>query len=324
MEATIRPLLEIQRLKVSFYQRRETVQVVRGVDFVLFPGEIVGILGESGSGKTVTASSILGIYSDEEVKMNEGSVLYDGKMISGLSQKELEDIRGKEIAYIFQNPSAALNPYKRIGKQLQSVMQRHGVKGGYNKVIHTLHEVGIDEAERVYAMYPFQLSGGLNQRIMIAQALLLQPKILIADEPTSSIDASLSKKVLDLLLDLNERYHMSVVLITHDFDVAKYMCDRILIMYGGLILEEGKMEEVFNQPLHPYTKQLLRCVMSLDKDDKKVHVLEGNPITPKEFRNACPFYERCQKKADLCTSDIPPMTAIGERKVRCYFAERED
>lgn len=322
-ETMTKPLIEIKNLKVSFLHNLQKTQVVRGVDLKLYPGEILGILGESGSGKTVTSSSILKLYSKEEASIDEGSIFFEGKDLIQMSEKDLNGIRGKKIAYIFQNPAAALNPYKRIGEQLKNIMKTHGISGGYNKVIHRLGEVGIDEPEQVYDMYPHQLSGGQNQRVMIAQALLCEPQVLIADEPTSSIDASLSRKILDLLKSLNHTYRMSIILITHDFDVAKYVCNRINIMYGGVIMEEGATEAIFKEPFHPYTSQLLKCVTSLDRDDSKVHVLNGAPITPQEFANECPFYSRCDKCKDVCKTDMPKLKTHEGRSVRCLFPESE-
>lgn len=318
-----RPLIEIKNLKISFFHNQQKTQVVRGVDLCLFPGEILGILGESGSGKTVTSSSILRLYSKGEASIDEGSIIFEGKDLLTIPEKELSAIRGKKIAYVFQNPTSALNPYKRIGQQLKNVMKTHNITGGYNKIIHRLEEVGIDEPEQVYDMYPHQLSGGQNQRVMIAQALLCEPQVLIADEPTSSIDASLSRKILDLLIRLNKTYQMSIILITHDFDVAKYVCSRVNIMYGGVLMEEGPIEAIFSDPLHPYTSQLLKCVTSLDQEDSKVHVLKGAPITPSEFAPECPFYPRCDKRMESCKNGLPTLTKTMERSVRCLYPESE-
>ncbi len=227
----------------------------------------------------------------------------------------------KRIAYIFQNPSQALNPYKRIGKQLESVLKAHRQPYSYPLICEALKEVGIDSPDTVYNMYPFQLSGGQNQRIMIALCILSKPDILIADEPTSSIDASLRKRILDLLIKVNKKYQMSIILITHDFDVAKYLCERIHIMYGGLIVEEGILKEVFHKPLHPYTNELIKCARSLDLGDENIYSLEGSPITPNEFRYECPFYLRCDKRMEKCLTKIPPIYTIESRKVRCMLYE---
>lgn len=316
-------LIEVKNLKVSFYNSNNLIQVVRGFDIHLEKGEVVGILGESGSGKTVSATSIIRLIDEDVGTIDSGEVFFEGKDLMKLSEKELKEIRGNRISYIFQNSSAALNPYKRIGKQLTEVLRNHGFSYSKEIIINVLKEVGINEPETVYSMFPFQLSGGQNQRIMIAQCILCKPDLLIADEPTSSIDASLQKVVLDLLSHISKKNKMSVIIITHDFDVAKYLCDRLVIMYGGLVVEEGTIEEIFNDPYHPYTKELIKCSSSLAHCDDVMYTLEGKPPTPYEFRNECPFYSRCQLREKACTLDIPKTIEFNNRKVRCIRLDRE-
>ncbi len=317
-------LLDVTDLKVSFYQEQGKLQVVRGVDLHIYQGEIIGIVGESGSGKSVTVSSFLKLHDESISTIDAGHVLFQEQDLVGLNEKQLRPIRGKRIAYIFQNPSQALNPYKRIGKQLEGMLKAQGQPRSYQRICEALKEVGIDTPDTVYNMYPFQLSGGQNQRVMIALCILARPDILIADEPTSSIDASLRKRILDLLRKVNKKYGMSIILITHDFDVAKYLCERIHIMYGGLIVEAGPLEQVFQNPMHPYTDALIQCVNSLDFGDATVYSLEGAPLAPKEFSNQCPFYSRCEKRMPSCTKDIPRMLGIDGRSVRCRLYERGD
>ncbi|MCF8020635.1 MAG: ABC transporter ATP-binding protein [Vallitaleaceae bacterium] len=314
-------LLEVHNFKVSFYQEKVKLQVVRGVDLFLRKGEMIGIVGESGSGKSVSVSSFIKLQDESSCIIDEGTVFFEGDNLVELSEKRLNYIRGKRIAYIFQNPAQALNPYKRIGKQLEGVLKNHRQANSYHVISEALKEVGIDSPDTVYNMYPFQLSGGQNQRIMIALCILSKPDILIADEPTSSIDASLRKKILDLLIEVNKKYQMSIILITHDFDVAKYLCQRIHIMYGGLIVEEGSLEEIFDKPLHPYTNELIKCAKSLDLGDDQIYSLEGSPITPNEFRDECPFYLRCNKRMERCLENLPPIRNIEGRKVRCKLYE---
>lgn len=311
------PLLHVKNLKVSFFHKEQKLQVVRGFDLQLNKGEIVGILGESGSGKTVSASSIIKLYEQHEGMIDEGEIFFDLTDIRQANEKAMNKIRGRQIAYIFQNPAASLNPYKSIGKQLTNMLRNHRLPNSYSRIIQGLKEVGIDEPEQVYTMYPHQLSGGQNQRIMIAGAILCEPNILIADEPTSSIDASLSKKILDLLKELNQKYAMSILLITHDFDVAKYLCDRLIIMYGGLIMEEGTISEIFENPLHPYTAELLKCVLSLDNKNESIYSLDGSPIAPKDFKDECPFYQRCKESTPICQTMLPTMCVMDKRQVRC-------
>lgn len=310
-------VLEVSNLKVSFDNEHTKVQVVRGFDLTLERGDIVGIVGESGSGKTVSASSIIKLIDEDVGYIDSGEVLFEGIDLMTLSEKEMKGIRGNSISYVFQNPSVALNPYKRIGKQLKSVLSVHRLPAFKDDIIQVLKDVGIQGANQVYDMYPYQLSGGINQRVMIAQCILCKPKLLIADEPTSSIDASVQKKVLELLKDINEKYETSIILITHDFDVAKYICHKIVIMYGGLVVEEGLVDEVFNDPLHPYTSELIQCAKALDHVDETLYTLEGSPPTTFELTDQCPFYPRCKFRSIVCLEKIPDNVNIKNRKVRC-------
>jgi peptide/nickel transport system ATP-binding protein len=310
-------LIEVKNLTVSFGNGKRNIRVVRGVDLCLGTGEIVGILGESGSGKTVSASSIMRLLDEEQGKIDSGEILFRGKDLARATAKDLDAIRGKRIAYVFQNPSQALNPYKRIGRQLTDTLKTHKLPYSKGIVIQVMLEVGLREAKTMFDMYPFQLSGGQNQRVMIAQGILCQPDLLIADEPTSAIDASLKKRILDLFVQINRKYHMAIMIITHDFDVAKYLCERLLIMYGGLVVEEGTLDEILEHPLHPYTRELIRCASSLDGVEKTLYTLDGAPPTPGEFKDECPFYPRCKYKTKECLEAIPDMVEAHGRKVRC-------
>ncbi|HAE43826.1 MAG TPA: ABC transporter ATP-binding protein [Clostridiales bacterium] len=309
-------LIIIQNLKISFYHENGRIQVVRGFDLSMDNGEIIGILGESGSGKTVSATSILRL-EDEADSIDSGTIFYKGKNLVELTEKEYRKIRGNQISYVFQNASNALNPYKKIGLQLTEVLRNHKLLYSRSIVVDVLKEVGIEEADTVFDMYPFQLSGGQNQRIMIAQGIISKPDLLIADEPSSSIDASLRKTVLDLLKNINQKSGMAIILITHDFDEAKYLCDRLIIMYGGLVMEEGFVSDIFENPLHPYTGELIKCASSLSRGDNPVYALEGTAPTPLQFTDECPFFARCKQRLPECILGIPEMIVMDNRKVRC-------
>lgn len=317
-------VLNISNLKVSFKNDDNFIQVLRGVDVQLAKGEILGILGESGSGKTVTASSVLRLIDDGSFRIDSGSILFDNMELTTLEEKEMRGIRGKRISYIFQDASAVLNPYKRIGRQLKEVLKVHDESFTKEKIILGMKQAGIDNAEIIYNMYPWQLSGGLCQRVVIAMSTLCSPEIIIADEPTTAIDASLQKKVLELLRDINGNNKSSIILITHDFDVVRYICGRVVVMYGGLIMEEGITEEVLNNPIHPYTKGLINCVQSINANDDKLFSLTGKAPSPQEFSEQCPFYERCSSRISECGSAIPRMRTIGSRKVRCVLCKEGD
>jgi oligopeptide/dipeptide ABC transporter ATP-binding protein len=311
-------ILVLDNVKVSFKYQGRNIQVVRGVDFEVSEGKIIGILGESGSGKTITALSILGMIRHEDGSYDSGSIYYKGEDLLKFSEKQMMKIRGKEICYVFQNPVASLNPFKRVGKQIEEVLKEHGMDCSKEVVIEAMRVVGIDNAEVVYSMYPTQLSGGQCQRIGLAMCIVLRPKIIIADEPTSAIDASLQKKVLELFKDINNKYNTTMIIITHDFDVARIMCDEVVIMYGGLVMEHGEMKDILESPLHPYTKELISCVDSLKGSGERLYTLEGNAIAPSDFTDLCPFYDRCKQKTDKCNKEIPMLVSINnKRKVRC-------
>lgn len=315
-------LIEINGLKISFKQKNGFVQVVRGIDLKIKRGEIVGILGESGCGKTVSATSILRL-EDESAIYDSGQIFFKGKELTNLPESEYQEIRGNQIAYIFQNASTALIPHKKIGKQLMGVLKRHDLPRSKEKILETLESVGITEAETVYEMYPFQLSGGQNQRIMIAQGIICGPDLLIADEPTSSVDVALRKVILDMLKEINRKTGMAILLITHDFEVINYICDRVVVMYGGLIMEEGPMAEVMSNPLHPYTKALTYCAQSIYQNGSDLFTLSGAPPTPAEFKLECPFAPRCSFKRSTCMLEMPMMMEVDDRKVRCVLYREE-
>ncbi len=311
-------LIEIKDLEVSINNNNIPLKIIRGFEMNLSKGKITGILGESGSGKTVSATSILSLMEKNDGQIDAGSIYFNNTDLTKLKEKELIKIRGKKISYVFQNPAEALNPYKTVGRQLKSVLKTHKLEYSKEIIITTLEEVGIKDAETVFNMYPFQLSGGQNQRIMIAQGIISKPDLLIADEPTSAIDASLKKKILELFKKINQKYNMSIIIITHDFSVARYICDNLIIMYGGLVVESGTIDEILKSPQHPYTDELIKCAYSLDNYEDTLYSLDGAPPTPYEFKDECPFYNRCKIKDDVCKEKIPPLVEKDGRKVRCF------
>jgi oligopeptide/dipeptide ABC transporter ATP-binding protein len=315
-------LLRVRDLRVSFCTAGKDLEVVRGFSADLRKGETTGVLGESGSGKTVSFNSMLRLIDQDSGSIKSGEVLFGGRELLGMDERELRSIRGRRISYVFQNPAQAMNPYKSIGNQMDTILRIHGMGRDRSRVLDTMRDVGLDDPETVYDMYPFQLSGGQNQRAMIALGIILRPEILIADEPTSFVDASLRRKILDLFADINEKYGTSIVIITHDFDVARYACHRLIIMYGGLVMEEGGVQEILADPLHPYTEELIACTRSLNSNETELYSLIGTPISPHEFRNECPFCGRCRYKRPVCTQRIPDMVETGGRKVRCINLNR--
>jgi len=255
-------LLDVEDLKVSFYTRDGENQAVRGVSFHVDAGETVGIVGESGSGKSVTAKAALGLIADPG-RIVGGDIRFRGESVTGRSAKQWRSLRGNKIAMVFQDPMTSLNPVKKIGDQMTEVIRRHrglGKEEALREAIAKLREVGISEPERRVGQYPHEFSGGMRQRVMIAMALSCQPELLLADEPTTALDVTIQAQILDLLKDIKEKSNMGVVLITHDLGVVAQVCTRVVVMYGGRIMEEGSVEDIFYRPAHPYTQGLLKSV----------------------------------------------------------------
>ncbi|MBN2260421.1 MAG: ABC transporter ATP-binding protein [Clostridiales bacterium] len=315
-------ILEMKNVNLGFMMEGEFVKVVRGVDFFVNSGEIVGILGESGSGKSVTAKSIFRI-AEEEIINDDGTIFFENQEITKMNDNEMTKLRFKKIAYIPQNPSDALNPYQTVYKQFKELSKIHKVKIDKNQIVKSLRDVGIENPDVIMNMYVHQLSGGLAQRVVFAMSIILEPPLIIADEPTSSIDASLKKVILDVLKTINEEKGISIIVITHDFDVVKYLADRIYVMYGGLVLEEGNYKDVMNMPMHPYTKELMKCVASIENTEERFYSMEGSPENPKKFKEQCPFIDRCSEKNLDCEIKIPEMISFDNHNVRCVkYKER--
>ncbi len=316
-------ILELTELKLGFIQDSNYLEVVRGINLNIDKGEIVGILGESGSGKSVSVKSIFGIY-EEEIVVNSGEIMFNGSFLNTMSDKELTKIRFKEIAYIPQNPSDALNPYQTIFRQFSELGRIHKVDMSKEMIIKALMDVGIQNPETIMKMYSHQLSGGLAQRVVFAMSIILNPPLIIADEPTSSIDASLKKIVLELLKKINKEKGISIIVITHDFDVIKYIAERVYVMYGGLVLESGNLDDVINYSLHPYTKELIKCVKSIENLETRFYSMIGSPDNPKNYTNECPYISRCLNKIEKCQKEIPKMIDLNGRHVRCILYEEEN
>lgn len=304
-------VLEIENLQLWFGD----LQVLRGMDLTVKAGEIHGILGESGSGKTVTAYAIMKLH--DETARYEGAITYKSRAILNMSEAELTMYRGNEVSYIFQNPHESLNPYQKIGKQVNEVMQVHGLNIDAEKIKQVLASVGLYNHSALLHKYPYQLSGGECQRVMIAMSVLCEPSLIIADEPTSSIDATLKIQILKLLKQINAGRKTSILIITHDFDVVKYFCDSVTVMYGGVVLEQGAVSKVMEAPLHPYTLALLKCTESLNETSKILYTLPGVPITPHNFKKECPFQARCGERGHECLEKIPDKKRVAGRWIRC-------
>lgn len=273
-------MLEVKNLKIKFNSGGNSFEAVKGISFCVDKGESVAVVGESGSGKTVSAMSITRLLPPKPICEIEGEILWENKDVLKLSAKELQKIRGAKISYIFQEPSASLNPVFSVGYQIAEAVKLHfpNVKNAREEVVKSLKEVGIRNAEERYNAYPHELSGGMQQRVMIAMALACRPDLLIADEPTTALDVTIQKQIIDLLKDVRKKRNMSLMLITHNFGIISGLCERVIVMFRGKIVEEGEMSQILKNPVHPYTKALISCIPHLGQKSRKLNSIDYSLI----------------------------------------------
>ena len=316
-----KPLLEVKNLRTYFYTRKGVVPAVDGVDFQIKPGEILGIVGESGCGKSVTSLSILNLLIDY-AKIEEGSEInFEGKNLAEFSKKEMCQVRGRDIAMIFQDPMTSLNPVMTIEKQLMETVQAHQnvSKAEAKKLaLEMMIKVGIPSPEKRLKEYPHQLSGGMKQRVMIAMALMCNPKLLIADEPTTALDVTIQAQILKLMRDLRDETGSAIMLITHDMGVVASMADAIMIMYAGRVVEYGSAQEVFANPKHPYTRGLLKSIPRLDERVDTLFTIEGTVPNQYDMPAGCKFWPRCPYATEKCKAEEPALEKYGDCQVRCW------
>lgn len=334
-------LLEIENLQVEIPYGKMKVYPVSGVSFSLEEGEVLGIIGESGSGKSMAMKAIMGLLP-EKAKASARKLSFQDLDLRNLTEKEYLPLRGSRMAMIFQDPMTALNPLIPIGEQLREIFERQRKKGrdsyggdSYGRDSHAkdshikdskeraialLASVGIPNPEEKYKQYPHEFSGGMRQRVLIAMALSCSPALLIADEPTTALDVTLQAQILDLLLEGVKARNTSLILISHDLSLVKERCKRILILYGGKVMEEGTVEEIFREPKHPYTKALLAAIPSMEKDKEEALVaIEGNPPSILKEFTRCPFYERCKERIDACQDALQEEARLSEsHRVFCH------
>ena len=295
-------LLEVKDLHTSFFTDAGEVRAVNGVSFTLDRGRVLGIVGESGSGKSVTAYSIMQILASTG-KIVSGSIKFDGEELVGAGEKVMKNIRGNKISIIFQDPMTSLNPTYTIGKQLMEAILLHtdrNKKEAYARAVDMLRLVHVNEPEKRMKQYPFEFSGGMRQRVMIAMALACEPDILIADEPSTALDVTIQAQILDLMRDLQKELGMAIIMITHDLGVVAQMCDEVIVMYAGSICEQGTADEIFYNPRHEYTKGLLNSIPTVDTVGKKLQPITGTPIDLLNMPNGCPFAPRCNAAMKIC------------------------
>ncbi len=321
------PVLQVKDLKTQFFTDDGVVQAVDGVSFDLLPGETLGIVGESGCGKSVTALSILRLIQ-EPGRIVGGQILFKGSDIVAMSEEDVREIRGKDIAMIFQDPLSSLNPVLTIGFQIEEAMEAHEKVAGkvaLNRAVQLLKQVRIPAAESRVKDYPHQFSGGMRQRAMIAMGLANKPSILIADEPTTALDVTVQAQILELLRDLNRDLKTAIILITHNMGVVAGLCTRVLVMYAGRIVEQGPVERIFKNPQHPYTWSLLRSIPRLDSDrHERLLSIEGLPPDLIKPPKGCRFNPRCQFRIDKCLHDDPPLMDVGpDQDAACWVTMRQ-
>lgn len=322
-------ILEVKDLQTSFFTDDGVIPSVDYVDFHVKEGEILGIVGESGCGKSVTSLSIMGLVPSPPGKITNGQILFNGKDLTKFSEKEMRKVRGNDVAMIFQEPMTSLNPLFTIGNQLMEAITLHkkdwSKKQSKARAIEMLKLVGLPRAEELMKDYPHQLSGGMRQRVMIAMALVCDPKVLIADEPTTALDVTIQAQILKLMRELNERLNTAVILITHDLGVVAETCERVVVMYAGKVVEEGTVDTIFHNPQHPYTKGLIASVPDMRYKKQRLYSIPGNVPKPGTIKDGCRFAARCESVFGRCTEETPPLYETSDNhKTRCFLYDQKE
>ena len=317
-------LLEVRDLYLEFKTSRGRLKALNGITFDIQPGEVFGLVGETGCGKTVTGLSILRLLP-RSASITSGQVLLEGIDLLGLSRSQIESLRGSKIAMIFQDPSTSLNPVFSIGSQIERVVRQHmqvSHQDAREKVRSVLAAVGLPDVDRILGSYPHQLSGGMQQRVMIAMALSCSPRLLIADEPTTSLDVTIQAQILKLIRDLQKKFDVSVILITHNLGVIAQTCDRLAVLYGGRVAESGSTRDIFNQPQHPYTRGLMSAIPHPGPRGRKMATIPGTVPSNPGAMTGCTFAPRCEFVMERCKLEAPPLYQLGEKhSSACFLAE---
>ncbi|MEK4244479.1 ABC transporter ATP-binding protein [Psychrobacillus sp. FSL K6-2684] len=320
-------LLTVEHVYISFKNDKSlNIPAVRDLSFHIQQGETVGLVGESGCGKSVTALSLMQLV-EKNTSSIEGNIVFEGENLNTFSEKEMQEVRGNKISMIFQEPMTSLNPVHKIGKQISEILFLHGFATKANskeKTIEILRKVGIPRAESIIDEYPHQLSGGMRQRVMIAMAMACNPKLLIADEPTTALDVTIQAQILDLMKNLQQQYHTAILLITHDLGVISEMADRVIVMYYGQIVEQADVRTIFKNPKHPYTIGLLNSVPNIySESNDRLTPIEGNVPNIGAIKEGCPFRFRCQQVHAKCHEHNPSLFKLDSQLVRCWLYEEQ-
>jgi oligopeptide/dipeptide ABC transporter ATP-binding protein len=314
-------ILEVKKLNVNFSTHYGTIRAVDEVSFSLKKGEVLGIVGESGSGKSVSCLSIMRLNPETKCQV-QGEILFNNQNLLKIPEKEMQKIRGRSISMIFQEPMSSLNPVYTVGRQImESVLIHQNIskKNAYDLSLELLNKVGVYPPKQRMKNYPYQLSGGICQRVMIAMALSCNPQILIADEPTTALDVTIQAQILDLIKNLIEEFKMSIILVTHDFGVVRELTEKVIVMYGGCIVEEGNINSVFKLPKHPYTKGLIDSIPRISERQNRLPVIPGHVLSGRQLIEGCPFYSRCSKRIDICKDKKPVLSKLTNgNRVACF------
>lgn len=321
-------LVDIKNERLSFFTPAGEVKALNDVSIHLKEGEVLGIVGESGSGKSVTAYSLMGLTAHPG-KLMGGTLRFNGHEIENMNEKQFREIRGNEVSIIFQDPMTSLNPVYTVGNQIMEVIRLHtdkDKKQAYDRAKELLELVGINEPEKRLKQYPHELSGGMRQRVMIAIALACEPKLLIADEPTTALDVTIQAQILELMMELKDKLGMAIIMITHDLGVVASMCDKIAVMYAGRIVEYGTTEDIFYRSSHMYTKGLIRSIPRLDtKEHERLVPIEGTPVDLLNPPAGCPFAPRCEACMKICLNQMPPKTEFDDvHYTNCWLIQKEE
>ena len=318
-------ILEVKHLTTTFRTERGEMNAVQGVSFYVRKGEILGLVGESGCGKSVTSQSIMRLYDEKRLVRYDGKILFQGEDLLALPERKMQQVRGKDIAMVFQDSLSALNPVFTCGEQIMEAMRIHQKlprKQARAEAIEMLRLVGIPSPETRVDQYPHELSGGMRQRVMIACALSCRPKLLIADEPTTALDVTIQAQIMELIVELNRKLDMGVILITHDLSVVAETCSRVAVMYLGQIVEEADVISLFENPRHPYTRGLLKSIPKITGERERLHIIEGTVPLLSQIPEGCRFAPRCPYATDACRTAKPKLERVSEtQKVRCIRAD---
>ncbi|MFT4412507.1 ABC transporter ATP-binding protein [Fredinandcohnia humi] len=320
-------LLEVKNLKTHFFKKKTVIPAVDGVDLSINKGETVAIVGESGSGKSITSLSIMKLVPSPAGRIVEGEIILDGKNLVNMSESEMCKVRGNEVSMIFQEPMTSLNPVLTVGEQIIEVLMYHQKMTkveATKKAIEMLEMVGFSRAAELINEYPHRLSGGMRQRVMIAIAMSCNPKLLIADEPTTALDVTIQAQILDLMKDLSRKFDTSILLITHDLGVVSEIADKVVVMYGGQVVEQSHVDDLFDEPFHPYTVGLMNSVPAIEGEIERLQSIEGNVPSPENMPKGCRFAPRCSKAFDRCFAEQPQLKQMSStRSVRCFLYDDE-